>query len=128
MAAERLEMADLVQKTGDTWVIRAGIEREWVTDYADRLLDAAGDELWASQFGKIDLSKLANDLRTLRSHFTTRKDVTDALTSAILAADKGNGGRTLKHLAKVGNWVLDTATKIGADVAAAAIKHTYGLS
>jgi hypothetical protein len=71
-------------------------------------LDGAGNELWASQLSKIGFPKLANDLRSLKSHFKSR-EISDALESAIPTADKGNGGKTLKYVAKVGHWILDTA-------------------
>jgi AAA+ ATPase superfamily predicted ATPase len=128
ISAKRLEQADLIEKVDSKWIIRAQIEREWVKEYADQLLDSASQELWDYHKKEIDLLKLAEDLRKLKKEFTDSEEVSEALTLAISAAEKENGAKTLKYLGKVGQWVLDTAIKIGADVAAAAIKHTYGLS
>jgi cell division septum initiation protein DivIVA len=127
VSAKRLEQADLIEREGSKWIMRARIEREWVKEYADQLLDSAGQELWDYHKKEIDLLQLAEDLRKLKKEFASSEEVSEALTSAISAAEKKNGAKTLKYLGKVGQWVLDTATKIGADVAAAAIKHIYGI-
>ena len=125
--AKRLEQADLVEREGSNWIIRARIEREWVKEYTDQLLDSAGQELWDHHKREINLLELAEDLRKLKKEFATSDEASEALTSAISAAEKENGAKALKHLGKVGQWVLDTATRIGADVAVAAIKRIYGL-
>jgi cell division protein FtsZ len=127
VSAKRLEQADLIEREGSKWIIRARVEREWVEEYADQLLDSAGQELWDYHKKEIDLLQLAEDLRKLKKEFAASEEISEALTSAISAAEKENGAKTLKYLGKVGQWVLDTATKIGADVAATAIKHIYGL-
>ena len=46
----------------------------------------------------------------------------EALKSAKEAACIGNRAEIVQQLRKVGSWAIDTATKIGVDVAAAAIK------
>jgi len=128
VSAKRLEQVDLIENDGGKWVIRAGIEKEWIRRDMDQLLDSAGEELWDEQKKEIDLVQLAKDLRNIKQQFVDSEEISQALASAISAADKGNGAKTLKHLGKVGQWILDTATKIGADVAATAIKRIYGLS
>lgn len=127
VSAKRLEQADLIEREDGKWIVRARIEKEWVREYADQLLDSAGQELWDCHKKEIDLLQLAEDLRKLKKEFTGSEEVSEALTSAISAAERENGAKTLKHLGKVGQWVLDTAIKIGTEVAAAAIKHIYGL-
>jgi len=127
VSAIRLEQADLIEREGSKWIVRARIEREWVKEYADQLLDSAGQELWDYHKKELDLLQLAEDLRKLKKEFATSDEVSEALASAISAAEKENGAKTLKYLGKVGQWVLDTAIKIGAEVAATAIKRIYGL-
>ena len=39
-----------------------------------------------------------------------------------------NGKKSLKYLSQVGQWVLDASTKIGSNVAAAAIKESLDLN
>ena len=40
-----------------------------------------------------------------------------------LLPNKGNGAKALEHLKKAGSWALDIATKIGTDIAAAALNR-----
>ena len=126
-SARILANADLVEKKGEAWIIRAGIEREWVKKYTDRLLDSAAKELWARYEDTIDLRQLSTDLKRLRGEFFGSEEIADALTAASSAAEKGDGVKVIKCLGKVGQYTLDAATKIGTEVAAAAIKATYGL-
>jgi len=49
------------------------------------------------------------------------------VAQAELAARAGDGPQALKHLASAGKWAFDVATKIGAAVAAYAIKNAMGL-
>ena len=127
VCAIKLEKADLVEREGDKWTVRALVEREWVDDYMDQLLDSASQELWDEHGSKIDLAQLAKDLTKISDNSSSR-EISESLSAAISSAKKGNGARTLKYLANGGQWILDTATKIGAEVAATAIKHMYGLS
>jgi len=127
VSAKRLEQAGLIESEDNKWIIRARIEREWVKEYTDQLLDSAGQELWDYHKKEIDLLQLAEDLRKLKKEFAGSEEVSEALTSAISAAEKKNGAKTLKYLGKAGQLVLDTASKIGADMAAAAITRIYGL-
>jgi hypothetical protein len=79
------------------------------------------------------LTGLADDLARLRdalTHDPVRPETEAVLThvtSAERAAREGDGKGVLKHLASAGKWALDTATAIGAEVAAAAIKAGMGL-
>lgn len=82
----------------------------------------------------LNLSKLADDLAKLfeklhyeKSTETTKEADIQAVSSAKEEAEKGNSAGALKHLSKVGTWVLDTARELGVAVAAEAIKRASGL-
>ena len=128
VTAKKLEMADLIEKSENKYIIRAGIERESIKESAEQLLDSACQELWIGIEKKIDLSQLAKDLKKIKAKFRGSNEISSTLEYAIKEAEDGNGAKTLKYLGKVGQWVLSTATKIGTDVAVNAIKHTSGLS
>jgi hypothetical protein len=125
--AKRLEESDLVQKRNNEWVVLAGLEREWIQEYSDQLLDSAGQELWATHAKEVDLSRLADELIKLTKQNLVSSEALLNLKAAIREAQKGNGAKVYKYLGKVGAWILDAATLIGADVAASVIRHTYGL-
>jgi cell division protein FtsZ len=127
-SALKLASADFVEKREGTWIINPKIEREWVNDFMDTLLDDASKKIWASHGKNIDLKLLAKDLKKLRDRSGGSIEIDDALRNALQAADEGNGVKAVKYLSKVGQWTLDSATKIGTDVAAAAIKAIYGIN
>lgn len=51
----------------------------------------------------------------------------EAVRSATTAAKAGDAIQVMTYLARAGKWALETATSIGAAVAAAAIQHAIGL-
>jgi hypothetical protein len=87
-----------------------------------------GDIMVSEDIGP-GLSQLIKELATLRGEMKkmARGPIQDAsigsIASAELEAKGGNKKKALEHLAKAGEWALTVATKIGASVAAAAIKE-----
>lgn len=86
-------------------------------------------------FKELDLQKLSEELVTLRKkqkEEAHEKDEYDAQIGAIAsaqeAAKEGNGQDVMKFLKVAGKWALDTATKIGTDVAAKAINFFVGFT
>lgn len=81
----------------------------------------------------IDLNALMMELEQLRLALRTvatkpEHDIAVAeVAAAQLAAEKNDGPRVLHHLRSAGRWALDTANKIGAGVATAALKTALGL-
>jgi hypothetical protein len=81
----------------------------------------------------IDLPQLAGELAALRAEL--RKQATEPEQDEIVAeigraekaAKSNDGSKTFEHLANTGKWALNTATTIGATVAAAAIRAALGL-
>ena len=81
----------------------------------------------------VDLSRLASDLTKLReamasdstspSHYVAVGEV----AAAEQAAQVGDQPAAFEHLKKAGKWALDVATKIGSEVASAALKTSLGL-
>jgi hypothetical protein len=77
------------------------------------------------------LSELAVELAKLRAVLRDEPDSPDrdsaigALADAEVAATKGDEPTTLKHLARVGKWVVSIAEKIGVGVAIAALKTAF---
>jgi hypothetical protein len=92
------------------------------------------NQIWSQLSSDVDLAALATELVTLRTAMreqATKPEDDLALAEvgqAQLAADRGDGPTTMSHLCKAGKWALDTATTIGTQVAAAAIKSTIGLA
>jgi predicted acylesterase/phospholipase RssA len=82
---------------------------------------------------EIDLAALAAQLCQLRQ--TGLREAIEpehtvslgAIASAEIAAKEGNASTALKHLSTAGKWALDLANKIGAAVAAEALKKALGL-
>ncbi|WBB48448.1 hypothetical protein O3597_25760 [Verrucosispora sp. WMMA2044] len=89
-------------------------------------------QLWNQQGDKLDLPSLAEELAqlrvTLREQATTPEDdqVVADIGQAELAARQGDGAGAFRHLKAAGKWALDTATAIGAAVAAEAVKVAMG--
>jgi hypothetical protein len=50
------------------------------------------------------------------------------VAAAEKTSQEGRASATLEHLKAAGLWALDTAQKIGVEIAAAAIKASLGLS
>jgi hypothetical protein len=90
-------------------------------------------QIWNQTQGSLDLPKLARELATLQT--TLRAEAKNpeheiaigAVAAAEASAKQGNGAKTLEYLKKAGSWAFDTATKIGAEIAAAALKSSMGL-
>lgn len=95
--------------------------------------DMSFQQIWANRASEIDLPRLAIELETLRQQLrqqaTTREH--DAVVAEIGAAaeeaERGDGPGALRRLKAAGKWALDTATSIGATVAAAAIRAAIGI-
>lgn len=90
-------------------------------------------QVWNQVQGTIDLPQLARELAAiegvLRSEANEPEHETaiGAIAAAGMAAKQGDGAKTLAYLKKAGSWALDAATKIGTDIAAAAIKSSMGI-
>lgn len=88
---------------------------------------------FGNQAQELNLNELSVQLAKLRealSHQATERDHYAAvvtISDAESAANQGNRTSAFAHLAKVGNWALDVATKIGVSVAVDAIKIATGM-
>ena len=91
-------------------------------------------QIWNQVQGTLDLSQLARQLATLQIALRAEAKEPEhemaigAVAAAATAAQQGNGANTLEYLKKAGSWALDIATKIGTDIAAAALKSATGVS
>lgn len=82
---------------------------------------------------ELDLKKLSKELAVLKKEM--KKIATDpehalaigAVSAAEQSAKKNDSKKTIEFLKSAGSWALDVATKIGVDVAIAAIKSSMGL-
>jgi hypothetical protein len=90
-------------------------------------------QIWDQSGQTIDLTKLAEDLSTLRQAMLKESAGPEhyaevgAVASAEIEAKNGNGPQVLQCLSKAGKWAFDIASKIGAEMAVAAIKKASGL-
>jgi hypothetical protein len=89
-------------------------------------------QIWNHVQGEIDLPQLARELSKLQTALRAEAKEPEheiaigAVAAAEAAAKQGNGSKTLEYL-DAGHWAFDTATKIGTDVAAAALKSSMGM-
>jgi hypothetical protein len=90
-------------------------------------------QIWNNSEGKIDLSKLVNELSLLREKMKEESTKPEhdtsvgAVASAEVAAKEGNGPKVFESLAKAGQWALDVAVKIGVGLATQALKTALGI-
>ncbi|WP_434141470.1 hypothetical protein JQR84_24390 (plasmid) [Pseudomonas luteola] len=90
-------------------------------------------QAWTQATSGIEFPALASELALLRAEL--RKIATDlehdqavaSIGAAEVAAKKNDGEGALKHLKAAGKWALDTATKIGTQVAVKAIENAIKL-
>ena len=95
--------------------------------------DVVFQQVWNEVGGSIDLPRLADDLSKLRAEM--KKEATepehDVATANVSMAEKaakeGNGPKALEYLKAAGKWALDTATKLGIDVASDALTKAIGV-
>lgn len=91
-------------------------------------------KLWNQSGTNLDLSIVASQLPKLRTKLVELASEPEHYTSiaAVASAEKeakaGNGAKMLEHLASVGQWALDIASKIGVSVAVKAIETALGMS
>lgn len=90
-------------------------------------------QVWNQTSPSIDLIKLAEQLSALRQALL--KEATGpehfaaigAVASAEIEAKCEHGPKVLQYLQGAGKWALDVASKVGAEIATAAIKSATGL-
>lgn len=88
---------------------------------------------WNEAAADTDLGALAEQLAKLRQAMKSEATALDqdkavgAVAEAEDAARKGDGPTVFQRLAAAGKWALDMAIKIGAEVAATALKKSLGL-
>lgn len=81
----------------------------------------------------LDLVALSGELEILKAHLqaeareTAQYQSLASIASAQDSASANDESKTIKHLKSAGKWALDTATKIGASVAAKAIEGVLHL-
>ena len=89
-------------------------------------------QIW-SQSQAVDLAKLEQELSSLGQAMAQNVATAehDAALAAIVSAQEeaknGRGPEALEYLSKAGNWVLEVASKIGAETVAAVLKSRAGL-
>ncbi|MGD1082864.1 MAG: hypothetical protein ABR881_31500, partial [Candidatus Sulfotelmatobacter sp.] len=99
-----------------------------------RASDMTFQQIWNQIYGAIDLPQLARELAKLKTalrseaHHPEDEMAIGAVTAAEAAAKEGNGPKTLEYLKNAGKWAFDVATKIGVDLAVAAMKSSLGMS
>jgi hypothetical protein len=90
-------------------------------------------QIWDQGRQSIDLTKLAEELSTLRQAMLKEAAGPEhhaevgAVASAEIEAKNGHGPQVLQYLSMAGKWAFDIASKIGAEMAVAALKSASGL-
>jgi hypothetical protein len=84
-------------------------------------------QTWQQHASELPLDLLADQLERIRGLLAGSGSDNPALDDAVHAARSGDGPAVLRALRRAGQVVLDVATKVGADVAAAAAKAGLGL-
>jgi hypothetical protein len=91
-------------------------------------------QIWNQVQGSVDLPRLARELGQLHTALRSqaKKPEHEMAIGAVAAAEAdakgGDGPNALEYLKKAGSWAFDVATKIGTDIAAAALKSSMGIS
>ena len=91
-------------------------------------------QIWNQVQGTLNLPALAGELETLQKALRAEASEPEhelaigAVAAASTAAKQGNGPKAIEYLKKAGKWTLDVSTKIGTDIAAAALKSSMGMS
>jgi hypothetical protein len=83
--------------------------------------------VWEQHADELPLDRLADQLERIRGLLAGSGEDNPALDDAVHAARSGDGPAALRALRRAGRVVLDVATKVGADVAAAAAKAGLGV-
>lgn len=91
--------------------------------------DVSYVNIWNELASSGDVQRLSAELDTLRKALEgqSKPEQADQVSMAEQEIARGNGAKALQYLKKAGSWALETATKIGTDVAAAAIKQSLGV-
>jgi len=95
--------------------------------------DLVFEQSWNEAAGSINLAKLADELAQLRAAMQQEASVTEQLEATLNvsraadAAKEDKGSKALEYLKAAGNWALDTATKLGIDVASDALTKAIGV-
>lgn len=88
---------------------------------------------WNQIREEVDLNQLAEELTKVGEAIAAQSKSEQSslaltqLTEAAAGAREGNGPRVLHALSRVGEWVVDAATKIGSELTVAAVKAALGL-
>ena len=127
VCAKNLFETDLISRSKEEWIIPAQIEKEWIINLSERLLSSAGEELWEKYGAHVELPKLVNEIEMIYKELSMRGKKINSLIIASDAAKSKNGAKALAYLGSAGKWALDTATQIGTEVAAEAIKVSLGV-
>jgi len=95
--------------------------------------DMTLEQVNAGELGDMNMKALSAELSRLRDSMraSATKVEQDIAVGHVAAAEKaakeGDKPTVLRHLKNVGKWTLDTATKIGVNLASEAIKKASGL-
>jgi NTP pyrophosphatase (non-canonical NTP hydrolase) len=100
---------------------------------AAHAIDPKFESLWQQNSNSINIDQLASQLAQLHASLESLPPA-QANAAAIVyiaeaeaAAIEGKGAKAMAALSKTGKWAFDMATKIGTDIAAAALKSSLGL-
>ncbi len=111
---------------GDKYVQNQGIQGRNVN-----VGSATFSQIWKETQPTVDIKKLALELSALHNKLEKTLDdpvkgpEVNAVVNAEKEAKKGNGPKVLFWLAKTGEWTLDTAKKIAANVVVEVIKKSW---
>ena len=96
--------------------------------------DMSFNQVWNQVESTIELPALAHQLEQVRIEMRRvaggepEQDLSvAAIAQAEISAKSGNGPSVIEHLRKAGEWALEVAKSVGAEMAVAAIKSAIGL-
>jgi hypothetical protein len=98
-----------------------------------QIRDINFNQIWNKISDRTNLSEVASELAVLKVKLKDRSTEPEhhvSMEEVALAEDsakKGDGAKTLEHLAKVGKWGLDIAKEIGTKIVAEMIIQAMGL-
>ncbi|HBH47842.1 MAG TPA: hypothetical protein DDX98_04345, partial [Bacteroidales bacterium] len=127
VCTKKLFEADLIIQLKEGWEIPSKIEKEWIINLSERLLNSAGESLWKKYGNHLEFPKLVTEIEMVLKELSKKKTKNDSLIVALDAAKAKDGAKVLGYLGLAGKKVLDAASKIGTEVAAEYIKASLGL-
>lgn len=117
--------ADLIRLRNDSIESTSVLEKEWVLDSSEMLLESAVQEILDFQDVEISIDEIDKNINDILKNKGTRKIIT--ILKAKEAIDQKDKKAALKWIIKTGKQIFDATNKISAELLTAYLKDAFGL-